>query len=138
MNSYEDLLRDAFPQRGTRVGPEDAECLKYVDWLRKQSRAGWLRAVWFHVPNEGKRSWRMGALQRAKGLMAGTPDYVLLYDTGAVCIEFKSKIGRQSKTQREFEKWCRHEGIPYKLVRSAAEAIEYTLGMSVLWGRDDP
>jgi len=137
MTSFKDtLLRDAIPQKGTRIGPEDVECIKFVQWMREQTRANKLRCVWLHIANEGKRSYRQGSLQRAKGLCAGAADYLLLYDSGAMAIEFKSKIGRQTDTQRDFERWCKHEGIPYHLVRSAAEARQLVLDTTVLWGRD--
>jgi hypothetical protein len=133
----ETILRDAYPQKGTKIGPEDVECIKFVEWLKAQTKSGKLRAVWFHVANEGKRSYRMGSLQRAKGLIAGVPDYVLLYDTGSLCIEFKAGKNKQSKSQKEFERWCDHEGVPYLVVYSAAEAIAVLEQETILWGRED-
>lgn len=133
----ETILREAFPQKGTKIGPEDYECLKFVEWLRDQTKRGKLRAVWMHIANEGKRSYRMGSLQRAKGLVAGAPDYILLYDTGSICIEFKAGKNKQSKNQRDFERWCDHEGVPYLVVYSAEEAIAALEQEAILWGRED-
>lgn len=133
----ETILRDAYPQKGTKIGPEDYECIKFVEWLRSKTKAGSLRAVWFHIPNEGKRSYRMGSLQRAKGLVSGVADYILLYDTGCLCIEFKAKPNKQSKNQLDFERWCDHEGVPYIVVYSAEEAIAALEQETILWGRED-
>lgn len=133
MNYYETLLRDAYPQRGTKVGPEDYSCIRFAEYCREQTRSGRLTCVWFHVPNEGKRSFRQGSLQRSKGLTPGTADYVFLHSTGAVCIEFKTKTGAQSKNQRDFEDWCDNSSVPYFLVRSTEEAIALIEGIPALW-----
>lgn len=128
-----EILRDIFPQKNTKIGPEDTECVAFVEWLRKATRSGNVHAVWFHVPNEGRRSWKQGTLQRAKGLCPGTPDYIFIWEGGSLALEFKSPSGNQTKGQREFEKWCAHENIPYHLVRSSTQAKDLIMGNDQIW-----
>jgi hypothetical protein len=81
----------------------------------------------FSIPNEagGKSSAvRMGRLV-AMGLRAGASDLVLL-GPGGVCVflEVKTKTGKQSPSQLRFQAMVEKLGFHYRIVRSAAEALD--------------
>jgi len=54
----------------------------------------------------------------------GYPDIILV----AGGIELKTKKGRQSKVQKEIERFFKRKGIPYKVCRSLEEVIEFLGG----------
>ena len=58
---------------------EFAETVQIVDWLR------WHKVLVIHVPNEGKRSRRLGAWMRRAGLRKGASDLVI-FDPPPKCI----------------------------------------------------
>lgn len=122
MSKWTDLLQRVMPQTGTRLGLEDAICIEFTDWLRSQIKTGDIPCVFWHTANEGKRSWKQGTLRRAMGMVAGAPDYVILFAHGPLLLEFKTPDGRQSPAQKLFQKWCEYVGIPYHVVRSVREA----------------
>lgn len=88
-------------------------------------------AVIHHSHNEGKRSKRDAALAKAMGQRAGFADLMILHDSRAYFIEFKSSIGRQSKSQMDFEDDLAATGFPhYAIVRTIDELI----GTLRAWG----
>lgn len=81
-----------------------------------------------HSPNGGARNPREGARFKRMGTRAGFPDLVFLLPRGGhpyLCIEFKTDKGRQSDTQREYQRAVESVGGLYALVRSFDEF--YTL-----------
>lgn len=109
--------------RGTKLGPEDRLCIEFAQKLRELTLCGRLRAVWLHVPNEGKRSIWVGQLRRAMGMQTGCPDYLFLTPTGAYGIEFKAKRGTVRPSQKDFRAWMEEAGVGYALVRSVEDGI---------------
>ncbi|NBC37345.1 hypothetical protein GTZ99_12370 [Novosphingobium sp. FSY-8] len=118
-----------------KTGPEDCECLAFVTELRVATLEGRLRAVWTHPANElagmVRKSPRGGvavppqvALARALGLITGTSDYLFLWDSGALAMEFKAGSNRLTDGQSDFSEWCALMGVPFHLVRSAAAGLE--------------
>ena len=57
---------------------------------------------------------------RAALVTAGLPD-LLLFAPRLIFVEVKSPTGRLSPTQRVFQRLCATAGVPYWVVRSAAE-----------------
>ena len=61
-----------------------------------------------------------------KNPQAGAPDFIGIYLMAKIPVcfffELKSAKGKQSEAQKKWEKECKRFGIPYYLVRSAAEA----------------
>jgi len=77
-----------------------------VAWLRSQS----LKCVWFAVPNEAKRSFRLANHLKAMGLRPGVADLVFF---GFGFIELKMHGSRQTETQETFEALCLEHGANY-------------------------
>ena len=74
-----------------------------VRWFRLQypEMAGLL----FAVPNGSKRGRVTAAILKAEGALAGVSDLLFLMPAGTcpyLCIEMKTKTGRQSPAQKEF------------------------------------
>lgn len=80
----------------------------------------------FAVPNGGSRNKIEAANLKRQGTKAGVSDVILLIPKGgyaSLCMEFKTKTGRQSKEQKEFQKQAEMCGSKYVIVRSVNEAI---------------
>jgi VRR-NUC domain len=64
---------------------------------------------------------------KKEGVTAGVADLMILNNTefhGAIFIELKTKNGKQSKKQREFEMYCFKKGYYYLIIKSLEEFIE--------------
>ena len=103
----------------TRKKPSDEEhriqrsCVRWFN-LKHQSLKGRL----FAVPNGGKRDALTGAKLKAEGVVAGVADLILLAPNrfyGALLIEMKTASGRQSTSQKEWERIVTDKG-EYKYV----------------------
>lgn len=118
------------PLAFSRLGPEDTLSVYVAGDLREWSLTGRLDGVWFHVANEIAGGIKNAALRYAiaknMGMVPGTPDFVFISDSGCVLIELKSKTGRQSEPQKDFQAWCESQKIPYYLCRSR-EQVEAAL-----------
>jgi hypothetical protein len=82
-----------------------------VAWLRRQP----LKCVWFAVPNEAKRSFRLANHLKAMGLRAGVADLVFF---GFGFIELKMRGNRQTGAQETFEALCLKHGASYAVCLS--------------------
>lgn len=90
--------------------------------------------VIFHVPNEGhgggERAKVVGALRKAMGVLAGTPDLVVSLGKFVLYIELKApkvdgkEAGRPSLSQNRFRSMVEEEGGKYVLCRSVAEVVD--------------
>lgn len=82
---------------------------------------------WFHPANGGARNPREGRKFKMMGVKAGVADIVFMLPDGRVaCIELKTKTGRQTDPQKDFEAICRTLGVPYEICRSV-EDVEKVL-----------
>jgi len=110
--------------RGKAKGEETNQCIAFWADIRAALLEQRLRAIVLHIPNEfgGGKNKTFGALLYAMGKVAGAPDYVFIWDGGALCLEFKSPGKDLNPNQRLFKQWCEWAGIPYFKVYSAAEA----------------
>jgi hypothetical protein len=106
-----------------RLGPEDREALAFAMTLRKAALESRLRCIFVHPPMELLRANAQCALAAALGALEGTSDYLFLARDGSMAIEFKSKVGRQTAAQRDFQAWCQLVGVPYHVARSEAQAL---------------
>ena len=87
-------------------------------WFHLQWPA--LRMLMFHPKNEGHGNRAAGAIAKAEGVVAGVADLVLLVPNAehhCLCLELKTEKGRQSKTQKEFQKVIEAAGGAYHIVR---------------------
>ena len=80
----------------------------------------------FAVPNGGSRHKIEAANMKRQGVKAGVADVILQIPKkgfASLCLEFKTKTGRQSKEQREYQSQVEMAGSKYVVVRSVEEAI---------------
>lgn len=88
-------------------------------------------AMIHHSHNEGRRTKRDAGLAKAMGQRAGFADLIILWRGTTYFIEFKSRTGKQSPAQKEFEADVVATGFPhYEIVRS----IEQLVGVIRAWG----
>ena len=94
-----------------------------VKWLSFQ----YSNLVWFHVPNGGQRNVREAVRFKREGVKAGVADIILLQPNKtqhALCIELKTKIGKQSPEQKEFQKAVEQWNYKYSVCRSLDEFMK--------------
>lgn len=130
-----------------KLGPEDRIAVELADACRAWTLEGRLRAVWFHIPNEGGGANRRKAqielsIKAALGMIQGTSDLVFIgpaegmaFDrpsqSRVLLLELKSKTGTVSANQKDFKAWAESLSITYRIARSfeQAEAILLELGL---------
>lgn len=88
-------------------------------------------AVIHHTHNEGKRSKRDAGLAKAMGQRAGFADLMILHNSVAYFIEFKSAKGRQSQSQKDFEADVVAAGFPHYFI---VRGIDELVGVLRAWG----
>lgn len=101
---------------------EDALQMQCVAWFRFQ----WprLARLLHHSPNGGLRNIREAARFKQMGTQAGFPDLVLLVPSKGyhgLFIEMKTKTGRQSDAQKDYQKQVESEGYRYVVIRSLTD-----------------
>lgn len=85
---------------------EEQEQEWLMDWVELNTPAHPELALFYHIPNEGKRSYRTGRKLVAQGLKKGVPDNCLPVPRGryaALYIELKRKRG--GKTSEDQDDW---------------------------------
>jgi hypothetical protein len=116
-----------FKFRKTTVrNPEDAELIKffqYIAWARLQdSRLN----LCYHVANERVCSVGAGKKLKSKGVRAGVPDITInipSYPYHGMFIELKYGKNALSEAQAEFGKLAKIQGYQFKVCYSADDAI---------------
>lgn len=95
---------------------EDALQRAVVQWLRLAKPD----CLWFAVPNGGARSKVEAAILQGLGVRAGVADLVFQWEGGGLQVELKRPDGkgRQSGSQKEWEKICERHGVPYLVADS--------------------
>lgn len=81
----------------------------------------------FAVPNGGSRNKIEAANLKRQGVKSGIADVILLIPKSgfaSLCMEFKTKSGKQSSEQKEFQKQAEMCGSKYIIVRSVKQAID--------------
>jgi hypothetical protein len=92
-------------------------------------------ALWFHVPNEGKRDPREGARLREMGMRAGTSDLVILHDSIFHALEIKTESGKATQPQRDFVADVKAAGGKAAIVYGLTAAIAQLEAWNLLNGR---
>lgn len=96
-----------------------------VTWFRCQWPA--YAGVFFSVPNGGRRDKVTGAVLKREGALPGVADLLLLVARGGyhgLCIEMKTRQGRQSPSQRRFEIHVTEQGYRYVVCHSLNEFMK--------------
>ena len=86
------------------------------------------------VPNGVATSATQGRILKAEGMVAGASDLLLLvprHGYGCLCLEFKTEKGRQSESQKIWQREAEKAGNKYAVIRSfdqGKEEVEAYLG----------
>ena len=91
-----------------------------VAWFRLQ----YPKLVLASVPNGGRRGLIEAKILKAEGALAGFADLILLKpnkEYHALFIEVKSEKGKQTQTQKDFEKYVTENGYCYVVVKTFDE-----------------
>ena len=117
--------RPAQRKRGSPEGRIQSSCVAWF-WNTYPQ----YRELYFCVPNENARedsNASTGAIRRSMGVVKGVSDTILFLARGkyhALCVEFKTDIGRQSDAQRLWQSKVEAQGYRYEVVRNLDEFKE--------------
>lgn len=119
-----------------RTGPEDRLAIELANYLRAATIEGRLSGTWTHIPHEiggaGIAAKVRMALAKAMGLIAGSGDYVFVWEDGGGWLELKTPTGSLNPAQRDFRDWCRDRRVRWAKVTSLDQAIEALIFWGVL------
>jgi len=118
--------------------------IRCISWFRYQYPA-YARLI-EHPKNEGCGNRRQGAIAKAEGVQAGVADLILhvpAYITGpsirhcdcyhSLALEMKTKTGKQSPVQKQWQRLFEAAGGRYVIIRSydefVAEVTRYMLNV---------
>lgn len=99
--------------------PEHNIQVDIVNFLRLQ------KVFCFAVPNGGLRSLTTAAFLKKEGATAGVSDLIVLLKDKCVFVEVKTKTGRQSEEQKNFQAAVELLGFSYQVWRSLDDAIRF-------------
>ena len=91
--------------------------VKWFFYAYPQYRGG----LFFAVPNGGHRNIQTARALKAEGVTAGVSDLILLIPRQgfhALLVEVNTMVGRQSESQKEWQKKVEAQGYKYEVVRS--------------------
>src|SRR5271166_4396383 len=92
-----------------------------ADHLRARAAAG---TFWFHPANGGARTAIEGAILKACGVRAGTPDLILIKDGKTFGLELKADNGRVNPTQAQVHEEMRAAVAEVAVATGLDEAIK--------------
>lgn len=109
-------------------GPEAALQYAVIEHLRLAGVPG---LVYFHVPNEGKRTTEEGAHLKRMGMLPGASDLILIAPgLGSAALELKAKGEKPTPEQLAFSyAWCEAGGV-----YDWADTIDKALAILTRWG----
>ena len=111
--------------------PEQIIQKALADHLRARAAAG---TYWFHPANGGARTAIEGAILKACGVRAGTPDLILIKDGRTCGLELKADNGRVSLSQQSAHEEMRAAGAEVATATGIDEAIKQLEGWGLLRG----
>lgn len=91
---------------------------KYLDWIG---------ALWFHPPNEAKRSVKLASMMKAQGLKSGVPDVCILEQRngkGGLFVEMKFGNNKPTDDQKEWLERLSRNNYAVAVCYSAEQAIK--------------
>lgn len=99
----------------------EMSCKKWFDYAYKKHKL-----LLHHSPNEGllPKTEKDGAKRKSMGVRAGFPDFILLVpnkDYPFMAIELKTQSGKQSESQKAYQKAVETAGGKYVICRSLQE-----------------
>ena len=98
-----------------------------VSWFRLQ----FPNHVILSIPNGGARNKTEASILKGEGALAGAADLFIACPSfdkliHGLWIETKSDVGKQTKSQKEFQQKVVTFGYAYRIIRSLDEFIELT------------
>jgi hypothetical protein len=115
----------------TRRRPEQDVQKAVADHLRLRRAPG---VYWFHPANGGARTAIEGAILKACGVRAGTPDLILVRDGKTYGLELKAPNGRLSESQRVAHEQMKAAGAEVAVAVGVDQALERLEGWGMLRG----
>ena len=88
-----------------------------------------LRGTLWRVENERRRTKYEQMIAKSTGLVAGVADLNMLYGGQFYAIELKVEGGRQSQSQKQWQRVITEQGGIYKVIRSLDEFKEFVEGV---------
>jgi hypothetical protein len=146
MNEYQkDLLTKRYRQVRRREPLEDqiqAAVIAHVKYLPDRPNV-----ICIHVPNGGYRHKTTGARLKAMGVRPGVADLEFHWSAGCIFdehikrelpaahvlyLELKTRTGKQSEAQTEFQREAELAGAMYRIAYDLDEALEVLKGYGIL------
>jgi hypothetical protein len=115
-----------------RRRPEQEIQRSVADHLRARAAAG---TYWFHPANGGARTAIEGAILKACGVRAGTPDLILIKDGKTFGLELKANGGRVSPAQAQAHEEMKAAGAEVAVATGIDEAIKQLEAWQLLRGQ---
>jgi hypothetical protein len=112
-----------YQRRLGRQYPEDALQKALVDYLDLALPDD---AMYFAVPNGGKRPTREAARLKSLGVLAGIPDLCIIWRGTVIFLELKAQRGSLKQVQRDVHHRLLFCGVPVWTIRQVEQA-EYLL-----------
>lgn len=84
-------------------------------------RLAYPRYIVFAAPNGGSRNFLEAVNLKRSGVLAGVSDLIIVADHTVMFVEMKTKTGKQSIKQKEFQANVERLGFEYKVCRSLSE-----------------
>lgn len=106
--------------RASVAQSEDALQLWTADYLRRCAPS---HCLYWHTPNEGKRSPTTGRRLRERGLLPGVADWCLVYQGRAHFIELKVGRNAPSPAQEAFMHAAAGAGSAFVVVRTERQFL---------------
>jgi hypothetical protein len=116
-----EMTHHAITRRDPRQETEDMIHKGAIQLLRMAAHPS---LIFYHIPNGEARSAITGAKLKALGTLAGAADLGLVLPDGrAAFLEFKTRTGRQSPEQREFQRRVINAGALYAVCRCHEDIV---------------
>jgi len=123
-----------------RLNPEESLQISFKETLDLMKP----NCIYLHIPNEGKRSWAEGKKMKRMGLVAGAPDWLIVWHSYyamlrlPTCgfIEMKTTAGKLSLDQLEFQSRCRKIGVPFETAKTVERGIEIMRDWGIKFERE--
>ena len=106
--------------------------MRHIESQLQQNMIWWFRYAYpkhtlYAIPNGGARSKTEGAIMKGEGVLSGVADMFLMHAAQGyhgLYIEVKTPKGRQTDSQKAFEKEAFSAGYKYVIVRSVEEFMK--------------
>jgi VRR-NUC domain len=115
-----------------RARPEQQIQKALADHLRMRAATG---TYWFHPANGGARTAIEGAVLKACGVRAGTPDLILIRGGKTFALELKAANGRVSPAQAQAHEEMRASGAEVAVAIGIDSALRQLETWNLLKGR---